>query len=173
MKTKTLLLLLLCGPFHGLFLGSVHAAESTNPLLGAWHLTGVEWQSTQRTSALTNVQPGLFIFTENHYALMWSPINEPRTPFKVLSKPTDEETIAGFKSVVFNGGSYQYAEGELVTTAEIAKVPGFETGQQFFKADAQGDQLTLTFYDEVYPDGSKPEWAGKWRTVFTLKKASD
>lgn len=165
MKTKILLLLLLCG--------QVCATEPTNPLLGAWHLTGVEWLSTEGSSALTDVQPGLFVFTAGHYALMWSPINKPRTPFKVLSQPTDEEAIAGFKSVIFNGGSYQYTAGKLVTQAEVAKVPGFETGQQFFEVSAAADLLTLTFYDENYPDGSKPEWAGKWRTVFTLKKASD
>jgi len=159
--------LLLFGPFSW-------AGEHNNqPLTGAWHLTGVEWRSAERTSALTDVQPGLFVFTTSHYALMWSPVNEPREPFQVLAKPTDEEIIKGFRSVIFNGGSYRYADGRLVTTAEVAKVPGFESGQQFFKVAQEGDQLTLTFHDEVYPDGSRPEWAGTWQTVFTLTRATE
>ena len=161
------------GTFLLLFGQLSWAQENNNPLLGAWHLTGVEWRSVERTSALTDVQPGLFVFTPSHYALMWSPVNQPRVPFKVLAKPTDEEIIQGFRSVIFNGGRYRYSGDQLVTTAEIAKVPGFESGQQFFNVVLKGDLLTLTFHDEIYPDGSRPEWAGTWQTVFTLKRASD
>ncbi len=148
------------------------ADNSKNPLPGAWLITGVEWQSAERTSALTDVQPGLFIFTDDHYALMWSPENQPRNPFQVLAKPTNEEIIAGFRSIVFNGGRYLYSPGKLVTTAVVAKVPGFESGQQFFFVETDEGELTLTFYDEIYPDGSRPEWSGTWKTVFTLKKAA-
>jgi hypothetical protein len=70
--------------------------HDNQPLTGAWHLTGVEWRSAERTSALTDVQPGLFVFTPSHYALMWSPVNQPREPFKILAKPHRRGNHQGF-----------------------------------------------------------------------------
>jgi hypothetical protein len=101
---------------------------------------------------------------------MWTPLNQARTPFKVLSNPTDAEAIAGFKSVVFNGGSYELSKDGVVTQSYIAKVPGFEGGLQHYRYDVKGDVLRLTMFDETYPDGSKPDWSGIWETEFVLER---
>ncbi len=103
---------------------------------------------------------------------MWSPKTSPRTPFKHLSKPTEDEILQGFRSIVFNAGTYVVNGDQLVATAQVAKVPGFEGGQLFYLFNhTDNNQLTLTLYDEIYPDGSKPDWSGKWKTVFTLHRA--
>ncbi|MEM1123856.1 MAG: hypothetical protein AAGJ18_25685 [Bacteroidota bacterium] len=102
---------------------------------------------------------------------MWTPTRSPRKRFKILAKPTDEEIKSGFQSVVFNGGTYEWQKGKVVTKASIAKVPGFEGGQQFYDFRIDKNMLELIMYDETYPDGGKPEWFGKWRTKFVLKKA--
>lgn len=152
---------------------SVHAGKAAtgeNPLSGAWSMQQVQWKSDQKTHSIEHAQPGIFIFTDDHYAIMWTPGKEPRTPFKVLSKPTDEEAIAGFKSVVFNGGSYAYTDSTVTTTAFIAKVPGFEGGRQFYRYALDGETLRLTMFDETYPDGTRPEWSGEFVTEFVLKK---
>lgn len=101
---------------------------------------------------------------------MWTRTQQPRTPFKVLSRPTDDELKAGFQSVVFNGGTYRL-DKDLVTTAQIAKVPGFEGGDQYYRYSVRGDTLELTMYDETYPDGTKPEWAGIWETRLVFHRA--
>lgn len=144
---------------------------TNNPVLGAWKLISVSWISAQQTHTIEQAQPGMFLFTPHNYALMWSPKQTPRTPFKNLSKPTDEEVLAGFKSVVFNAGSYEITNDKIVTTAHVAKVPGFEGGQIYYDYVLDGNQLLLTMYDETYPDGNKPDWSGKWQTQFTLIKA--
>ncbi len=141
-----------------------------NPLLGAWQVRSVHWHSAEKTHTIDAAQPGVFLFTERGYSIMWTPTREPRVPFAVLSKPTDAEMMAGFKSVVFNGGSYQLnpATRELTTTAQVAKVPGFEGGLQHYSYRFDGEVLHLTMVDETYPDGSKPEWSGVWQTEFVL-----
>lgn len=145
--------------------------QSNNPLVGSWQLQSVKWVSESRTAQIEHAQPGLFMFDEGHYSLMWSPKQTPRTPFENLSKPTDEEVLKGFRSIVFNAGTYQTSGSKLNATAMVAKVPGFEGGQQHYTFRFENDQLILTMYDETYPDGSKPDWSGKWQTEFTLIKA--
>lgn len=56
-------------------------------------------------------------------------------------------------------------------TAMVAKVPGFEGGQQHYNFRFENEQLILTMCDETYPDGSKPDCSGKWQTEFTLSRA--
>lgn len=115
-----------------LFVIVARAADTNtieNKLLGSWKVASVTWKSDNKSSTIELAQPGIFLFTPLSYSIMWTPTKEARTPFKILSSPTDEEAIAGFKSVVFNGGSYEFTEDRLTTTAFIAKVPGFEGGK--------------------------------------------
>ena len=102
---------------------------------------------------------------------MWTPLDKPRTPFKNLSKPTDKESINGFQSVVFNGETYTFSDSTVTTTANIAKVPGFEGGIQFYNYKISKDTLYLTMFDETYPNGEKPKWLEKYITKFIMIKA--
>lgn len=140
-------------------------------ILGAWEMQEVHWILADTTYSITQAQPGLFIFNEDRYSIMWTPTATPRQPFKNLSKPTDEEALSGFRSVVFNGGTLTFSDSTITTTANIAKVPGFEGGKQYYRYEIKEDQLTLTMFDETYPDGKKPEWYGKVETQFVMRRA--
>ena len=150
----------------------VHKETQTNQtqqqpsLLGSWKMTSVHWKSADTTYSIHQAQPGVFMIDEHRYATMWTPIDQPRTPFKDLSAPTKEELVAGFRSVVFNSGTYEMTDSTLTTTALIAKVPGFEGGIQFYRYKIKGDSLALTMFDETYPDGEKPNWFGKYVSIF-------
>lgn len=141
-----------------------------NPLMGAWEVESIHWISSDTTVSIEEAQAGIFMVTESRYSIIWTPTRTPRVPFAVLSSPTDEEAIAGFKSIVFNSGTYTIGDSTFDIEAEIAKVPGFEGGQQNFTYKIDGDQLSLRMRDETYPDGSKPEWSGKWETLFVMKR---
>ncbi len=146
------------------------AQDSENTLLGSWKMHQIHWIAKDKTYSQETPQPGIFLFTPKSYSIMWTPTEEPRKPFQNLSKPTDQEAIEGFKSVVFNGGSYTYTATTLTSTAYIAKVPGFEGGKQYYRYSINGDILSLTMFDETYPDGTKPDWSGKYETKFVLKR---
>ncbi|WP_420317098.1 hypothetical protein [Ekhidna sp.] len=102
---------------------------------------------------------------------MYNPSPRPRTPFVSLSKPSDEETMAGFRSIVFNTGPYELMEDDIMLALpDLAKVPGFEGGKQFYRYRVEDDKLYFRMYDETYPNGDKPEWFGKVEVQFILTK---
>ncbi len=141
-----------------------------NTLLGSWEMKRIEWVSADTVYPIEKAQPGVLLITPNRYSIIWTPTQETRKAFEVLSNPTDEEIIAGFRSVVFNAGSYVHTDSTFTTKAHIAKVPGFEGGMQLYDYKLSADTLRLTMFDETYPNGSKPDWAGKWKTRFTMKR---
>lgn len=147
-----------------------HQGKQTNPLLGSWEMLEVHWVSENERHSINKTQPGLFLFTHTSYSIMWTPTQGPRKPFKILAKPTNEEMMSGFKSVVFNGGNYEFTDTTVTTTAFIAKVPGFEGGIQHYEYTINNNVLTITMVDETYPNGTKPDWSGKWKTEFILKR---
>ena len=144
--------------------------KSKFPLIGSWEMSSIYWITDDTTYSIESAQPGLLMIGANRYSIMWTPIDQPRKPFKSLSKPTDEEMKTGFRSIVFNAGLYEKTDSTLTTTAQIAKVPGFEDGKQYYRYNIKDDILELTMFDETYPDGQKPEWFGKFVTKFILKK---
>ena len=114
---------------------------------------------------------GDFFFDEKNYAVMYNPMMNERNPFKNLSKPTDIEIKKAFQSIVFNSGSYTIEEGNIHVVPDIAKVPGFENGHQYYKIEiVNTNNISLTLFDETYPDGKKPEWYGKIKVQFELKR---
>lgn len=155
-----------------LFFSCVPIEKKQSPLLGTWHLKEVQWISKDTTHFLKMPQPGLLLVTPDAYSIMWSPKAEKRTPFKILSNPTEAEIKYGFSSIIFNSGSYESTDSTMTTKATIAKVPGFEKGQQYYRYSIKENKLLLTMYDEVYPDGSKPQWSGLWETKFVFNKGT-
>ena len=140
------------------------------PIVGSWSMKAIHWVTKDTTYSIPEAQPGVLIITPGRYSIMWTPTEKPRTPFENLSEPSEEELIAGFRSVVFNTGTYVYTDSTITTTAEIAKVPGFEGGIQYYRYALQGDELTFTMFDETYPDGTKPAWFGRYETKFVLER---
>ncbi|MFK7936682.1 MAG: lipocalin-like domain-containing protein [Saprospiraceae bacterium] len=146
------------------------ASIPTSPLFGSWQMEEIHWITPDTTYSIPTAQPGIFMLNEASYTIIWTPTQEPRIPFDTLAKPTAAEMQAGFRSIVFNSGSYELSDSTLTTTAMVAKVPGFEGGKQFYRYQIEQDQLTLQMFDETYPDGGKPEWYGKVETQFKLKR---
>ncbi len=147
--------------------------KKDNALLGSWEMKQIEWISADTVYTIEKAQPGIFMVTPERYTTIWTPTEEVRKPFVTLSAPTEEEIIAGFSSIVFNAGSYTSTDSTITTEAHIAKVPGFEGGRQFYDYTLRMDTLSITMFDETYPDGSKPDWAGKWKTCFTMKRIAN
>jgi len=143
---------------------------ASNRMLGSWKVTKIDYVYKDTTYTLEEPYPGRLLVTPWRYSIIYNPWSDARIPFKVLSKPTDAEMLHAFKTLVFNTGTYQIENGFFITTADIAKVPGFEGGVQKYKFSITGNELTYTMVDETYPDGSKPSWFGKLEVKFTLLK---
>ncbi len=139
-------------------------------LEGSWKVHEIHYKYADTVYKAIGEPYGRFLFTKNQYSLMYNPSMNPRTPFKNLSKPEPDEVASAFGSMVFNSGSYTYEDSVIKTIADAAKVPGFEGGNQYYKVYKEDENMRLTFFDETYPDGNKPEWYGDLEIEFFLKK---
>ena len=147
-------------------------AKEKAELLGSWKVQEIHYEYSDTTYIMKAQDHGRFIFSKKTYALMYNPRMEKRVPFKNLSKPNQDEINSAFSSMIFNTGSYIIDNHIINTQADIAKVPGFEGGKQFYKIlhFEDKEKLELVMFDETYPNGDKPEWIGKIKVKFLLRK---
>lgn len=141
-----------------------------NPLFGSWQMSEIHYIYPDTTYEVVLNYPGRLIIGPNRYAIMYNPYGSERKAAANISKLTNDEMLYAFKTLAFNTGTYSVANGVLYTKADIAKVAGFEGGQQFYEIEQHDDHLQLTMFDETYPNGNKPEWYGKLKILFKLKK---
>ena len=165
----TALALLLCAACATTTPSSTVAPRAA--LEGAWLMQSVHYVSEDETHTIDPAQTGIFQFNDGRYTIMWTNTREPRKPFVDLANPSAEETSAAFKSIVFNAGRYEIDGDLVIATAELARVPGFEGGRQFYRYKVEDGILELRMFDETYPDDTKPEWSGLWETVFVMQRA--
>ncbi|HKZ79337.1 MAG TPA: lipocalin-like domain-containing protein [Pyrinomonadaceae bacterium] len=117
---KGLTLLVLCA--------TVVSAQSSRkkPIEGAWKVTEIVVTGAN-ASNVPNPQPGLIIFAQKHYSVMWVPGNQPRSLFKG-EDPTNEEKIAAYDSFVANSGTYEVDGATLTLHPMVARSPNFMAG---------------------------------------------
>ena len=105
----------------------VSAQSSTKkPIEGAWKVTEIVVTGAD-ASNVPNPQPGLIIFGQKYYSVMWVPGSQPRTLFKG-ENPTDQEKIAAYDSFVANSGTYEVAGATLTLHPIVARSPNFMAG---------------------------------------------
>jgi ankyrin repeat protein len=147
-----------------------HLDAINNPLIGSWKIDQIQYIYKDTTVVVEKVAQGRLTVTPNRYHIIYNPWVNPRVPFKILSKPTDAEIKHAFQTLVFNTGTYTLSDTLFTTTSDIAKVPGFEGGKQYYYLEVNGDQLQLIMKDETYPNGEKPEWYQKLQILFKLTR---
>ena len=141
-----------------------------NALLGSWKMQEIHYIYKDTTYVGKPITYGTILFTPKRYSLLYNPWTTERKAFDTLSKPTDAEIKAAFQSIVFNSGSYVFTDSTVTTTADMAKVPGFEGGKQYYKYSIENNNLDIMMFDETYPNGKKPEWFGKLKILFKMIK---
>lgn len=144
--------------------------EIANPLVGSWKMKQIDYIYADTTYVVPMNVSGRFIVTPSSYAIMYNPYgNERKSPVD-MSKMTDQEKLYSFQTTVFNSGSYEWSDSTFTTTADIAKVAGFEGGIQYYRISNKDGVMSITMFDETYPSGKKPEWYGKLEIKFLLEK---
>lgn len=146
------------------------AMTSKNRLNGSWKVSEIHYQRKDTTIVVDPALQGRFTFTDEHYHLLYNPWINERQTFQNLSEPKPEEMQQAFQTLVFNSGSYTFTDSTLVAVPDIARVPGFEGGTQYYRYEFKEDVLWLTMYDETYPDGTKPDWYQKLQVLFKLTR---
>ncbi|GAB4243646.1 MAG: hypothetical protein Tsb0034_21560 [Ekhidna sp.] len=144
--------------------------QKNNLLLGTWTIDQIHYIYPDTTISLNLDYKGRLMVGADHYSIMYNPYGSKRKSPASLSKMTEEEKLYSFQTMVFNSGSYTYSDTDFITTADMAKVAGFEGGVQYYRMGEEDGSMSLTMYDENYPDGQKPEWYQKVEVKFMLRK---
>lgn len=144
--------------------------EIKNPLQGSWLISEIHYIYADTTYIAEMSVIGRFIVTQESYAIMYNRYGTKRDSPADMSKMTDKEKLYSFQTTVFNSGMYEINDSTFITTADIAKVAGFEGGVQYYKLAKEEDGMSITMFDETYPSGKKPAWYGKLEIKFVLHK---
>ncbi len=139
-------------------------------LIGSWKVKEIRYHYKDTVFTRSAVDQGRFVFSDKNYSLIYNPTMKKRVAFDNLSEPSEDEIITAYRSLVCNTGHYVIEENVLITTANFAKVPGFEGGKQFYRLHFKEQCLELEFFDETYPNGTKPNWYGSLTMRFILEK---
>jgi hypothetical protein len=105
--------------------GCQQPSPAPGGLEGAWQVT--ETRTSASASTGIPAQPGLYLFLDRHYSMMYVPGPDARARF-VGAQPTDAEKIRAYDSFVANTGTYELLDSLLITRPMVARSPNFMAG---------------------------------------------
>src|SRR5438552_19023752 len=94
------------------------SSGTKNPLTGAWKVTEI---ADTNGSPITNPQPGLYIFTTQHYSFARIHGTKPLPDYPSNDKATDAENGTVFNPLAPNTGTHRVTRNKLRTKAMAAK----------------------------------------------------
>jgi len=154
--------------------GCNYSAEpSNNSIEGVWRIS----QITRDYEAESNYDPlpSQFIFTKNHYSIVWMPEKDAMRAFDEPWKPSDSEILQRFWEVTVNTGRYEVSSTQIRTEPVIARFPEFMGGYMIYDFKWSGSDLILTLVDEYTFDGVQTPWAAEvgGQQHITLTRVND
>jgi len=118
------------------------SSGTKNPLTGASKITEI---ADTNGPPITNPQPGLYIFTTQHYSFARINGTKPLPNYPSNDKATDAEKVTVFNSLYLNTGTYTVTGNMLRTKAMVAK-SAFAIGGagNQYEFTVNGNALVLT-----------------------------
>ena len=99
------------------------AQLKSTPLTGTWRVTEVKTTGPNARTT-SSPQPGLYIFTGNHYSIITVNSDKPRPALpQDLAKATAAELRATWDPFTANSGTYEVAGGNVTFRPAVAKNP--------------------------------------------------
>jgi hypothetical protein len=118
------------------------SSPAGSPLVGAWRVTEV---TDANAAPITNPQPGMYIFTRQHYSFTRIQGTKPLPVYPSNDKATDADKVAVFNALYLNAGTYTVTGNTLATKATVAK-SAFAIGGagNQYEFSVTGNNLVLT-----------------------------
>ena len=118
------------------------SSSTKNPLMGAWKVAEI---ADTNGPAITNPQPGLYIFAGQHYSFARINGTKPLPNYPSNDKATDGEKVTVFNQLYLNTGTYTVSGNMLHTKAMVAK-SAFAIGGagNQYEFTVNGNSLVLT-----------------------------
>ncbi len=126
---------------------TANAQIKQTPLTGTWRVTEIR-VTGPNARTISHPQPGLFIFTGNHYGALFIDSDQPRPELQPPQQktPTAEELLATWGPVTAASGTYEISGNTLTTRPAVAKNPQVMApgNVQFYTFKIDKNTLTLT-----------------------------
>ena len=132
------------------------AALADNAIQGVWKVSKIEREYSSEIN--TSPQPSQIIFTNSHYSIVWMPVDRGMRAFDTRWEPTDEEKLQRYGEIVVNTGTFLLNGSRLRIRPIVARVPEFMGGYIDYEIHWSGENLVLTFMDEITFDGVRAPW---------------
>lgn len=112
-----------------------------NPLVGAWRVTEID---DANRPPITNPQPGLYIFTQQHYSFARINGTASLPNYPSNDKATDADKVGVFNALYLNSGTYTVTANVLTTKAMVAKSAFVIGASNQYEFAVNGNALVLT-----------------------------
>ena len=140
---------------------SSSAVQAENSIKGVWRVSDIAREYNDQS--ISDPLPSQIIFTNRHYSIVWMPRRDAIPAFETRWQPTDEEKLQRFGEIVVNSGTYSLDGAELRIKPVVARYAEFMGGYIDYQVTWAGDDLVLTFMDEVTFDGVRAPWVASRR----------
>ena len=137
---------------------------------GVWKITQIINQTPENQFANPEPQDGIFIFTKEHYSMVWNPNDSRLEDYKNIWKPTDKEKINSYNSINSNSGKYEIKKNKIICKPKLAKIPSFIGGKAIYAFLLDGNYLTLQLENKTSYDGRADKEIKNYKTTLKLIK---
>lgn len=153
--TSALLAALVCaGCGDGAPEGAGPPPSTSDSLAGHWELETSETLAPDGSVTPGTPRESFLLFTPEHYSMNWVFGGDSIASYQEPFRPTEEEALARYGSLLVNAGRYAASGGVLTIKPIFAVVPGFVGGSGTFEYRLSGDTLRLLWTEIFASDGT-------------------
>jgi hypothetical protein len=136
------------------------SGAQADPLRGAWRIDSMHLITAGRDTIEVKVNESLITFGDGYYSIGYCFGKDRPAAYAVRWRPSDEEKLARFGTVIVNSGTYRL-KGSLIDGKPLfALAPEFVDGRAVFSYRFVKDTLELTWEKSIAFDGLEYPSAG-------------
>ena len=123
-------------------------AQSKKGVEGVWQISEITMTGSDgKVMNMKATQPSMYMFTKNHYSIIYVQSDKPRDVMEDYSKATQEQLFSIFvDDFVANAGTYEVKNGKLTVHPMVAKSPSYMQAGTWstYSMKISGNTMTLT-----------------------------
>ena len=140
------------------------------PLEGAWQVVEMRQELPDGTGYDLHPRESFVLFAGTDYSIAWAYGDGPSPLYSERWKPTEEERLARFGSMLVNSGTFELDGDRMVAHPRFALAPELVGGEVRFRFSFSRDTLRLSWDETISVDGV-PYPSGGASTVLRLVRS--
>ena len=142
-------------------------ATPVTPLEGSWRVVEMHQAYPDGSAQPLHARESFFLFAGSDYSIAWTYGDGPSPLYTERWKPTEEERLARFGSMLVNAGTFEVDGDRMVAHPRFALAPELVGGEVRFRFSFVGDTLRLS-WDETWSVDGVPYPSDGASTVLRL-----